>query len=306
MEDKKIVNDILALVCYFDLFDYPLTLVEIHKYLMAPADISAVSGAVDQLREDGRLAAEFGWHFLPGRQQLIDIRRQRYLLARAKFNRAVLLAKIFSYFPFVRQIAVSGSLAYSNAGIDSDIDLFIVSAPGRVWTARFLVNAFLSILRLRPKGERKRDKICTGMFVAEDSLDLSFISHYRQETHLIYWLAQSLFIYGSPSQFFAANKWLKEILPNFYPYQPNWRRRVHRSRFSIEWLFKLAPEKLLKKIQLAILPASYFELANKGQDVILSDSIIKIHTSPRRQQIANQLTEKLNSLKINEQSAPSN
>ncbi|HPW39570.1 MAG TPA: nucleotidyltransferase domain-containing protein [bacterium] len=300
MADNKIVNSILAVVCYFDLFDYPLTLLEIHKYLMAPANIATVSRAVEELVASGRLAVKFGCYFLPARHALVNIRRQRYVLARTKFRRVIWVAKIFSLFPFVRQIALCGSLAYSNAKIDSDIDLFVVTAAGRVWTVRFLVNGLLSLCRLRPRGEHKQDKICTGLFVSEDSLDLSFISHYQRETHLIYWFFRSVFIYGESTRFFAANSWLKQILPNFYSYQPNLKRRVSGSGFWLEWLFKLAPERLFKKIQLAIMPAEYLALAKRGQDVILSDQVVKIHTSSSRQEIANRLAEKLNNLKINE------
>ncbi len=296
MDQEKISQNIIQIVCYFDLFDYPLTAIEIHKWLPVKAGLAEVVAALNSSWFNGKIDCRDGLYFLFGRHDLPALRGRRYLLAERKFRRAIFLAKIFSHFPYIRAIAISGSLAYSNARPESDIDLFIVAAKGRAWTTRFFVNSFLSVFNLRPRGDNRRDKICASFFVAADGLDLSFIRHYREDIHFAYWLSQFVFLFGDEAGFFAANSWLADCLPNFYPFSLSARRRLSGRALSWDWLAAWLPENFFRKIQLIILPRRYLALAAAGQDVVLSDQMIKIHTGAKGRQVAERLAQKIESI----------
>ncbi len=287
MEFSPLEKSILRAISYFDLFDYPLTLVEIHRSLDRPAEFSEIRRVLT-----GRLSEflEFsgGCWFFQGRRELLAERRRRYLLADKKYRRALKIAGLLKFFPFIRSLAVSGSLSYGNASLESDIDFFLIAAPGRIWTARFLTVGFLKLFRLRPSPKAKRDKICPSFFAAENCLDLRAISHYRQSRHFSYWISQFKFLFGRPEDFFRANGWLKEIFPNFYPPEDSGRRKIKETFFSQgvkkagEFIFSgKIWEKFFQRIQLAVMPAEYRRAAAGDSEVILSDCFIKIHLNPK-------------------------
>ena len=62
--------------------------------------------------------------------------------------------------PFVRMVALSGSLAHLNADGEADLDLFVITAPGRVWSV-----TLTTLLRARLLGWRRR--LCLNYVVSE-------------------------------------------------------------------------------------------------------------------------------------------
>ncbi len=70
---------VVSTVAYADVFDYPLTPAEVHRYLMARR---ASSEHVERVLGNGhlvpdRLSQRWGYFMLPGREQTADLRRAR-------------------------------------------------------------------------------------------------------------------------------------------------------------------------------------------------------------------------------------
>ena len=146
---SNVSKSILATLAYFDIFDYPLTLGELHRNLFFPQakkaelpDILELESA--QKRLNRYIDSVDGFYFLRGRTEISALRLARYGLAIKKMKRAKLFAKLIAAMPYVRGIALSNNLAYQNASERSDIDLMIIAAPGRVWTARFFVKSLMN------------------------------------------------------------------------------------------------------------------------------------------------------------------
>lgn len=76
------------------------------------------------------------------------------------------IARFFPYIPFVRIVALTGSVARDHATEQSDIDVLIVSAPSRIWTARLLVGLFTFILGKYRNASKIRDRICLNHYIA--------------------------------------------------------------------------------------------------------------------------------------------
>ena len=70
---------ILQTVTYVDMYDYPLTASEIHRYLVGvPAELPEVVQALDKSRLVKSLLGKDGeYFFLAGRPHIVDIRRRR-------------------------------------------------------------------------------------------------------------------------------------------------------------------------------------------------------------------------------------
>ncbi|MFA5124648.1 MAG: hypothetical protein WC473_02375 [Patescibacteria group bacterium] len=289
---------ILETLIYFSVIDYPLTLLEIRKFLPLPAELSKVLSALNGTGLRSLVNHNRGLYHLSTDQRLPALRLKRYRLAIAKMKRAKFWTRLIARLPYVKAVAVYSSLALKNSSSESDIDLFIITASGRLWTARFFVNSFLKFFRLRAQEKNTKDKFCASYFVSEENLSLAkvnqpgcFLPYYEGATFLF--VADDKIII---EQFFCANNWLKIKLPNWQPSQVLIRQRTGRLFKGLrEFTAGLISERHYKNWQWRILPQKYFDACD-GRNVILDPAIIKLHLRDKRQNHCQSFQEKLNSL----------
>lgn len=297
-------RSILKTVAYFDLFDYPLTELELFKWLRSEGTgevrLADISGAVLSQSSEllHRLDREAGFVFLRGRSELLKIRQTRAVISDRKFKRVIRVIKLFRLIPFLRMAAVCNTLAYQNPQEASDIDLLVIAGPGRIWTVRFCVVFILKLFQLRP-GEAKRDPICPSFFLTEDNLNLEKIQLPQGDPYLGYWITQVYPIFDpqkASEKFYQANIWIKTYLPNVIFPKPSKRRRVDDSAIT-RFIRKIQEldikggvgnflEAVLKKFQLGILPDKLKQMANQDTRVIISDKMLKFHDDDRRAEFA--------------------
>jgi len=290
--EKAIINT----VAYFDVFDYPLTEFEIWQYIFDEAgDERPVSYGqiIDCLETGGLMGSQIecdqGYYFLSGRREIINYRRQRYAYAERKYMKAIRVIKWLRFFPFVRMVAVCNTLAFNNSRREADIDLFIVTRPGRIWQSRFWVNGFLKIFKMRPSQEKSQDTICSTFFVDEAHLDLHNLLLNESDIYLKYWIRQLVPIYDENvyDDFFSANSWVKKYLPNALMKSLPPRRcvkSVKTAKLFINTISLLFPEIFFKKYQMKIMPRGLKGLANRDTRVIVNDHMLKFHDNDRREQ----------------------
>ncbi len=156
-------------VAYADVFDYPLTLTEVHRYLTGlRAGREAVEAALADTGSAGRHVTRVGDHVvLNGRHDLIERRAHRTRVARRLWPRAERYGAIIARLPFVRLVAVSGALAVDNVEPEADIDYLIVTVPERLWLCRAMTIAIV-----RAAG-RFGDRLCPNYFLSERALALN-------------------------------------------------------------------------------------------------------------------------------------
>lgn len=295
---------ILATLSYFDVFDYPLTPMEIWKWLytddraLARMDVDGIVDILDTSEElKRRLSMRDGFYFFKGREHTVDIRQQRYLWAERKFSRALRIIRWLRWMPFVRMIGVCNTLAYNNSRRAGDIDLFIITSRRRTWQARWWVNSFLRLLRLRPSLDNTQDKMCSSFFVDTDHVDLKRLA-ITGDIYLPYWVTQVYPVYdeGVYTSFVQANGWVRDVIPNWVPIVPAFRRRVTMHRWVksiIEAFFFIWPERVFRRIQYRIMPRKLRDMANRDTRVIVTDSMLKFHDMDRRLTFLEQWHERL-------------
>jgi len=194
-------------VAYSDIFDYPLTAAEIHRYLMeAPTTFDEVN----RILTGGRLVPRFlssseGFYSIPGREEIVETRRQRSEQSREVWKRAFRFGRIIASLPFVRMVAVTGELAMDNVGPYSDIDYFIVTEPGRLWLTRLMVVAVV-----RCAGTRGPE-ICPNFLLSDQALELDDRNFYTAHE-----VAQMVPISGLETyrRLRGLNPWVEQYLPN--------------------------------------------------------------------------------------------
>ncbi|MFA5317942.1 MAG: hypothetical protein WC323_00490 [Patescibacteria group bacterium] len=285
---------------FFNIFDYPLTDWEIYKYLWV-GDLNRKSFNYGEIKyvlnsaPDG-IAHQDGFYFLSGGEELVLLRKERQIISRKKYKRALRVIKILSVLPFVKMIAVCNTLAYDNVRDDSDIDLFIVTAKDKIWTARFYSLALLKLLRLRPEKDNKKDKFCLNFFISEDNLNLQKLT-IENDIYFAYWLKQLLPVYNDEifKKLVEENKDIGQLINNNSPAGFFNKRKV-RQGVIIQGLKSMLEvlnawgwmEKLLKLIQLKIMPRNMIAKSEEGTGVVINDKVLKFHVDDRRGDIRNE------------------
>jgi hypothetical protein len=202
---------VLHTLVYADLFDYPLTVPEIHRYLTGRR--ASRSEIEEYLGQNGPPGGRFGLVFpywcLAGREQLAGLRREREAFSQALWREARRYGRLMAAVPFVRMAAVTGSLAMNNASSEQDdIDFLIVTARHRLWLARGLVILVVHLAR------RQGLELCPNFIMAEHHLQVGetslFVAHE---------LAQIVPLYGQETyqRLLSSNAWIAEYLPNATP-----------------------------------------------------------------------------------------
>lgn len=199
----SLARAILEALTYSDIFDYPLRFDELHRYLPVRADAEELSVTVDSMRE--QVEYQDGFYFLTGRDEIVEIRKQRGTRSRKLLPIALRYGRILGSLPFIRMVALTGSLAVLNISKNADFDYMLVTAKGRVWTARafaLLFNRFV-----RPFGHT----ICPNLIVSESALGWPLHDLYSARE-----LIQMIPISGMDvyREVIEGNSWVKEILPN--------------------------------------------------------------------------------------------
>ncbi|GIK58229.1 MAG: hypothetical protein HND44_11180 [Chloroflexi bacterium] len=192
-------------IAYADVFDYPLTAVEVHRYLVeAAATLPEVEASLDHLAET-HLCQANTYYTLPGRQNTVAIRQERGEHARQLWPVALKYGRLLSSLPFTRMVAVTGSLAVDNVALNGDIDYLLVVANGRVW-----LNRAFAILIVR-LAARHGHTLCPNYILAENAL--FFSEHNLYTAHEV---AQMVPLSGLPvyQQMRQMNSWTAAFLPN--------------------------------------------------------------------------------------------
>lgn len=269
---------LLRTVAYFDTLDYPLTVSELVRWGQAPLSFGEVAGTLlsDQDMRT-RLNAADGFWCLTGRESLIPERLRRARIAERKMKRARRAAAWLRLVPGVRLIAVANTLALAASRDEADIDLFIITAPGMLWTARAGVAGLLAAARARPE-ECLLDPLCASFFVSEDACDLSAL-RIPDDIYLAHWVATLFPISGGGDvyrHFWQSNRWVLDILPNCWP---RFNALEHGSRGSGGLSFLERP---LRRLQEKKFPFQIRELLNQDTRVVATDRVLKFHTNDRR------------------------
>ncbi|HSL42452.1 MAG TPA: hypothetical protein VK897_03400 [Anaerolineales bacterium] len=199
----RVLQSISHTLAYADIFEYPLTASEVHRYLTrAWASPEEVRRAL----ADKTLFSQVGEYFtLRGREHIVETRKCRTEVAARLWVKAARYGRIIGMLPFVRMVAVTGSLSMGNTDEGKDVDYMIVSTPGRLWTVRALVLLVARFARLEGV------ELCPNYLVTTDALVLS-----ERSLYVAHELAQMIPLSGMEvyREIRRLNGWVNDYLPN--------------------------------------------------------------------------------------------
>jgi hypothetical protein len=209
-DERAIVRSVL----YASLFEYPLTLAQLRQTLIESAQTPSQILGLYSRSEAVRALVEYrdGFFFPTGRHDLIRERLRREARSHAFLARHRRLLVLLCAIPYVRMVALSGSIAHLNLDGDGDLDLFIVTRGCRVWSVTVAALLVAKLLR-------RRRLVCANFVVADSRLALEQQDLFTasQVIHL-----KPLVGHDVNRALLAANPFVRRFYPNFHPTDPAW------------------------------------------------------------------------------------
>src|SRR5262245_12222787 len=133
---------ILRILAYFDIFQYPLTKKELRQFLPGFFSDAGLEALLQSMLLNKAIFLNNDFFSLHDNPLLAYRRKEGNLRARNLIPKAYSIGKFLYRFPFVRAIAVSGSLSKDFADENADIDFFIITKANRLWIARTIMHLF--------------------------------------------------------------------------------------------------------------------------------------------------------------------
>lgn len=206
LEPNQVETGVIRTLLYFDIFHYPLTLDEIVKFHPHKSERAAIINAISLLRNKLVIFKLDNFYSLHPNNSFAQRRKTGNDLAKKRLQTARKFSWLISKFPFVRAIMISGSLSKDYMEVDSDIDYFIITEPGRLWLTRGLLALFKRFFLLN-----SHKFFCTNYLIDSESLEIEEKNIYTaMET------ATLIPVYGKAlyEKFANKNQWTKNHLPN--------------------------------------------------------------------------------------------
>ena len=205
-QPRTLQEAVLSTVAYGDVFDYPLTAAEVHRYLVGmSAPWEAVQAALTAQAREGALVRRAGWYCLQGREETVAIRQKRQAAASRLWPRALHYARIMYCLPFARMVAVTGALTCYNVDEDDDIDYLVVTESGRLWLCRLLIVTLVRV------AAHRGDALCPNYVLSERALQLPDHNLFTAHEVLQMVPVAGLETYAHLRQL---NTWTERFLPN--------------------------------------------------------------------------------------------
>ena len=197
---------ILKTLAYFDIFSYPLSEQDIKGFLDCHVPEEEFRSALKELILRKLIFRFKEFYTLWDNPGIVERRVQGNLRADKLLPRAVSIGAFLYKFPFVKAVAISGSLSKNYADVKADIDFFIITTESRLWIARTFLHLFKKLTFL----VGRQHFYCMNYFIDEKALLIGEQNIYSATE--IVTLAPVAGI-NAMNNFFKLNRWVEEWLP---------------------------------------------------------------------------------------------
>lgn len=254
---NTIRQNILNILAYFDIFHYPVTNEEIRSFMHRELRQDMIDEHIEALVSEKKVYRLHSFYSLRNDLLLAERRIKGNKLALQEMKHAAKAAAILAKFPYVKGLAISGSLSKNFADEHTDVDFFIITAANRLWIAR----SFLQLLYKLAFLVGKRRWFCLNYYIDENGLEIS-----EQNIFTAMEIVTLVPMHGAETlkNFMSANSWTNNFFPvhrpatNHIPGMPNgiFRNCMERffngklgDRFD-KWLMKITAGRWQKKMRL--------------------------------------------------------
>lgn len=229
--DNNTEITLLKTIIYADIFEYPLTILQIKYYAIGKYSEAQLKVSLEQL---SCIEHFKGYYFLKGKKYLVAQRRRRAQESYIKMRKVKKAARLLSLIPTIYMIGLSGSLSMKNARKDDDIDFFIITRENTLWITRLCSSIILTVVGMRRQKNAYcvKNKICLNFLISENEL---LIPGSRRNLYIAHEVAQVVPLYnkrGTYERFIYSNTWIKKYLPYVIADQTFNLQKLNRNFFG--------------------------------------------------------------------------
>lgn len=317
--DELLERGLVQTLVFYDLFDYPLTLVELSKFLQDHEErlvehSFSLSEILLAFRHRESLKRKVdqaeGFYFLRGRKELVEQRLNRHRIALPRWKKAIKLTRLLSGVPFLKMVAVCNMFPIETPREESDIDVVIIAQHGRLWLVRLLVTLLIALTG-QWRHKKVAGKMCLSFFISNEHLNLQKLYQekniwFKKDAYLFNWIAILFPIYdrdNTATKFWAVNQWVRRVLPQCYQAEGVPLRQVRGCLLAKSWQsfweliwrgrFGNWMERTVRWWQLEYMKARGDPEWLRNSNVIRSDEVLKFHEIDRREYFRKKFEERL-------------
>jgi len=213
---KGLNSAIINTLIYADIFNYPLTLPQLHLFLISRKSYSLLQ-IKSALKHLSIVSYQPPFYYFSGRKSLLPLRRQKAYFSSQKLHLAKKTALFLARIPTVELVAVTGALSMKNACLEDDIDLMIITRPHALWLTRLFTTILLELTgrRRHPQDPHPQNKFCLNLFLSQDALTLKPAQRNLYTAHEVVQILPLINKHQTYEQFLFQNRWVNHYLPNF-------------------------------------------------------------------------------------------
>ncbi|MBU2566615.1 hypothetical protein KKG46_03590 [Patescibacteria group bacterium] len=220
---------------------------------------------------------------------LMEQGKEKEIYNSRKMRKAKRVVWYLKKIPWIKSVCLCNTTALGQSKETSDLDFFIITKPGYIWITRFFAALPFVIFKMRPEDPGIKDPVCLSFFVTQNGLDLSKLM-LEDDPYFRYWFLFLLPLYddGVLAELWFANVNILKRHANAIPWisldkTAGDKSNSQESKSSNEEISFL--EKKFKIIQQNRLPSQINKQANQSTDVVISDNVLKFHTTDARRPI---------------------
>lgn len=205
-----------------------------------------------------------------GGGHLHTICEQKIGWSRKLFEKYQVYLKLIARLPWIRYMGLTGANAFESCRQEDDIDLFVITAPNRLWITYLAIVLFSKLLK-------KRHLLCVNYLIDENHLTVHNQNYYVaiQIMHMM-----SLYNADYKADLIEANSWIFNYLPNAKTYDCD---RPYYLLFEPNRTAYTPPSSsLLNRLNQRIFQQYSDRLKRKytdliGTHLVLSEGVAKLH-----------------------------
>lgn len=215
-QKESVVREaILNLLAYYAIWGIRLDFNTLYSYLQVKAGELMVKKQLQELIRQGKVTVV---------GECYGLKKQRYPEGnkRSKHQQKLLKkakrwGRLIGLLPFVKSVSVISSVAIGNVHDESDIDLFIVTSPNRIFLTKGILMYGLKILRQLEDQYKSAGRFSLGMFITTKGAKMEKDMMKINEPHLLYYIISAIPVYGREIWYEIIRKdaYIESRLPNY-------------------------------------------------------------------------------------------
>ena len=262
-----------------------LTLEEIHRYQIGSR--YSLSDLAVELTKNNQIKAHQGLYGLSyDFEKLLALRQEKGRESIRRYRRVIQYARLLISIPYIKGIFLAGSSSFStgNAKKSSDIDIFIVTDPNRMWFTRFWLTIITQTLGIRRVGDLEENRFCLNHYITANNLERLDHTLYAAQLYSDY------IAIGQSSQdllqkFWQANLWRQDYFnqASSREYPSLSQLQAYPIKNLLEWFFNHFSidiwDKLAKLIQRQKIRSNSIQ-SNAHNRIQIDDTELEFHPEP--------------------------